>query len=67
MMSFLHHSKQLWEFLSPFIFVFPSHGEDYAIALGSHNSQDLTLDKIAIDIGKKDFSSDLSYVACSHV
>ena len=41
---------------------------DTAMAsLGSPNSQGLTLDKIAIDIGKKDFSSDLSYVACSHV
>ena len=32
-----------------------------------HKAQGLTLDKVVIDIGKKEFSAGLTFVACSHV
>ena len=38
-----------------------------AWAVTIHKSQGLTLDKLVIDIGKKDFSSGLTYIACSRV
>ena len=38
-----------------------------AWAVTIHKSQGLTLDKIVIDIGRKEFSSGLTYVACSRV
>ena len=38
-----------------------------AWAVTIHKSQGLTLDKVVIDIGKKEFSSGLTFVACSCV
>lgn len=38
-----------------------------AWAVTIHKSQGLTLDKVVIDIGQRDFSSGLTFVACSHV
>ena len=38
-----------------------------AWAVTIHKSQGLTLDKVVIDIGKKEFSAGLTYVACSRV
>ena len=38
-----------------------------AWAVTIHKSQGLTMDKIVTDIGKKEFSSGLTYVACSRV
>jgi len=38
-----------------------------AWAVTIHKAQGLTLDKVVIDIGKKEFSSGLTYVACSCV
>ena len=38
-----------------------------AWAVTIHNSQGLTLDKAVIDIGKKEFSTGLTFVACSRV
>ena len=38
-----------------------------AWAVTIHKSQGLTLDKAVIDIGKKEFSTGLTFVACSHV
>lgn len=38
-----------------------------AWAVAIHKSQGLTLDKVVIDIGKKEFSSGLTFVACSRV
>jgi len=38
-----------------------------AWAMTIHKAQGLTLDKIVVDIGKKEFSSGLTYVACSRV
>ena len=38
-----------------------------AWAVTIHKSQGLTLDKVVIDIGKKEFSCGLSFVACSRV
>ena len=38
-----------------------------AWAVTIHKAQGLTLDKVVIDIGKKEFSSGLTYVACSRV
>lgn len=38
-----------------------------AWAVTIHKAQGLTLNKVVIDIGKKEFSSGLTYVACSHV
>ena len=32
-----------------------------------HKAQGLALDKVVIDLGKKEFSSGLTFVACSHV
>ena len=37
-----------------------------AWAITIHKAQGLTLDKVVIDIGKKEFLSGLTYVACSH-
>lgn len=36
-------------------------------AVTIHKSQGLTLDKVVIDVGKKEFSSGLTFVACSRV
>jgi len=36
-----------------------------AWAITIHKAQGLTLDKVVVDIGKKEFSSGLTYVACS--
>ena len=38
-----------------------------AWAVTIHTSQDLTLDKVVTDIGKREFSTGLTFVACSHV
>ena len=38
-----------------------------AWAVMIHKSQGLTLDKVAIDVGKREFSSGLTFVACSRV
>ena len=38
-----------------------------AWAVTIHKSQGLTLDKAVIDIGKKEFSTGLTFVACSRV
>ena len=38
-----------------------------AWAVTIHKAQGLTLDKVVIDIGKKDFSAGLTFVACSRV
>ena len=38
-----------------------------AWAVTIHKSQGLTLDKVVIDVGKKEFSSGLTFVACSRV
>ena len=38
-----------------------------AWAVTIHKSQGLTLDKVVIDVGNKEFSSGLTYVACSRV
>ena len=38
-----------------------------AWAVTIHKSQGLTLDKVVIDIGKREFSAGLTYVACSRV
>ena len=38
-----------------------------AWAVTIHKSQGLTLDKVVIDVGKKEFSCGLSFVACSRV
>lgn len=38
-----------------------------AWAVTVHNAQSLTLDKVIIDIGKKEFCAGLTYVACSRV
>ena len=38
-----------------------------AWVLTIHKSQGLTLDKVVIDVGKKEFSCGLSFVACSRV
>jgi len=38
-----------------------------AWAITLHKSQGMTLDKVVIDVGKKEFSSGLTYVACSRV
>ena len=38
-----------------------------AWAVTVHKAQGLTLDKVVIDIGKKEFSSGLTFVACSRV
>ena len=38
-----------------------------AWAITIHKAQGLTLDKVVIDIGKKEFSAGLMFVACSHV
>ena len=38
-----------------------------AWAITIHKAQGLTLDSVVVDVGKKEFSSDLSFVACSHV
>ena len=38
-----------------------------AWAVTIHKSQGLTLDKVVIDIGKREFSSGLTFVACSRV
>ena len=38
-----------------------------AWAVTIHKSQGLTLDKVVIDVGKKEFSCGLTYVACSRV
>ena len=32
-----------------------------------HKSQGLNLDKVVIDVGKKEFSSGLTFVACSRI
>ena len=32
-----------------------------------HKAQGLTLDKVVVDVGKKEFTSGLTYVACSRV
>lgn len=36
-------------------------------AMTIHKAQGLTLDKVAIDVGKKEFCCGLTYMACSHV
>lgn len=38
-----------------------------AWAITIHKAQGLTLDKVVIDVGKKEFSSGLTFVACSRV
>ena len=38
-----------------------------AWAVTVHKSQGLTLNKVVIDIGKREFSTGLTFVACSHV
>ena len=38
-----------------------------AWAVTIHKSQGLTLDKVVIDVGKKEFSCGLTFVACSRV
>ena len=38
-----------------------------AYAVTCHKSQGLTLDKVVIDLGEKEFSSGLTFVACSRV
>ena len=38
-----------------------------AWAVTIHKAQGLTLDKVVVDVGKKDFSSGLTFVACSRV
>ena len=38
-----------------------------AWAITIHKAQGLTLDKVVIDIGKKEFSAGLTFVACSRV
>ena len=38
-----------------------------AWAVTMHKAQGLTLDKVTVDIGKKEFSSGLTFVAISHV
>ena len=38
-----------------------------ALAVTIHKSQGLTLDKVVIDLGKREFSCELTYVACSRV
>lgn len=38
-----------------------------AWAVTIHKAQGLTLDKVVIDVGKKEFSSGLTFVACSRV
>ena len=38
-----------------------------AWAVTIHKSQGLTLDKVVIDVGKREFSSGLTFVACSRV
>ena len=36
-------------------------------AIMIHKAQELTLDKVVIDIGKEEFSAGLTFVACSRV
>lgn len=36
-------------------------------AVTIHKSQGLTLDKVVIDVGKREFSCGLTYVACSRL
>ena len=38
-----------------------------AWAVTIHKSQGLTLDKVVIDVGKREFSAGLTFVACSRV
>ena len=38
-----------------------------AWAVTIHKAQALTLDKVVVDVGKKEFSSGLTFVACSRV
>ena len=38
-----------------------------ARAITIHKAQGLTLDKVVFEIGKKEFSAGLTFVACSHV
>ncbi len=38
-----------------------------AWAVTIHKSQRLTLDKVVVDVGKKEFSAGLTFVACSRV
>ena len=38
-----------------------------AWAITIHKAQGLTLDKVVIDVGKKEFSAGLTFVACSRV
>ena len=38
-----------------------------AWAVTIHKSQGLNLDKVVIDVGKREFSTGLTFVACSHV
>ncbi len=38
-----------------------------AWAVTIHKSQGMTLDKVVIDVGKKEFSAGLTFVACSRV
>ena len=38
-----------------------------AWAVTIHKSQGLTLDKVVVDIGKREFSTGLTFVACSRV
>ena len=38
-----------------------------AWAVTIHKSQGLTLDKVVIDVGKREFSTGLTFVACSRV
>ena len=38
-----------------------------AWAVTIHKAQGLTLDKVVINVGKKEFSLDLTFVACSRV
>ena len=38
-----------------------------AWAVTIHKAQDVTLDKVVINVGKQEFSYGLTFVACSHV
>ena len=38
-----------------------------ALAVTIHKSQSLTLDKVVVDVGKREFSTGLTFVACSRV
>ena len=38
-----------------------------AWAVANHKSQGLTLTKVVVDVGKKEFSCGLTFVACSRV